>query len=522
MTGPAAVRVSGRRTTRSAVGGARGGWRDRICRAVFPTRATGRLTLRAVLVTVGAVVAGTAVCLARVPGNGPFDSIWAEDGYPFYNDALNGHAIYNLFVGHNGYFLVLSRLIAEGVALAPVSWAAAMLSTCAAMFTAILAGLVYVASGAHLRSGPLRLLVAVPVLACPTGTLSTMNNVATLQFVAVYAAFWVLLWTPASRFGRLFALSFLVLTGLTTVLTVALVPLALLRVYALRDRYALLLSGSVIAPVAFQAYGLVAGINSRSGISRPRFDPVWAVLEYVHFAVPNSILGQLWLLPPTAQSRGYWVAPATTANPVVHVVLLVCAYLVVLVAVALAVRRFTRPAWGLVAAAGLSSVFMFGVEAMSFGYSYAGTGYLKSEAALLMADRYLVPVTLLIIATMTALLAPRPVEATGRTAADAPQPVEATGRAAAGGEPGAERAPRVDRRRLLHRAPVVGYAVLVLLIMVANLRPPGGPRQEVPSWSTELATARTTCQTTNAWSAPVYFGRPGWPWPVTVPCRRLR
>jgi hypothetical protein len=202
------------------------------------------------------------------------------------------------------------------------------------------------------------------------------------------------------------------------------------------------------------------------------------------------------------------VAPATTANPVVHAALLVIAYLVVLVAVVLAVRRFTRPAWGLFAVAGLQSVLMFGVEVMSFGYSYAGTGYLRSEAALQMADRYLVPVTLLIIVTMTALLVPQPVEATPDAATD--------------GEPSTEPAPRVERRRMLRSAPIFGYAVLVLLIMAVNLRPTPGPRSVVPSWSAEVDKARTTCQTTNARSAPVYFGGSVWPWPVNVQCRRLR
>jgi hypothetical protein len=70
------------------------------------------------LLAVGALVAGTVICLARA-GHGSLDSIWAEDGYPFYHDALNGHATHNLFAGHNGYFLVLSRLIAEFVALTP-------------------------------------------------------------------------------------------------------------------------------------------------------------------------------------------------------------------------------------------------------------------------------------------------------------------------------------------------------------------------------------------------------------------
>jgi hypothetical protein len=466
-----------------------GGWRDRIRRAVFPQPAPERLTIRTVLLAIGAVLAGTAVCLARTTGHGPFDSMWAEDGNEFYDDALNGHATRNVAVGLNGYFVVMNRLIAEVAALAPVGWAPAIMSTSAALITAILALMVYVASGAHLRSTPVRLLVAVPVIACPTGTLSTINNVATLQFVALYAAFWMLLWTTSGRFDRALALSFIAVTGLNTVLTVVLLPLALLRLYALRGRYALLLVGAVTVPVAVQLYGLAAGITSRAGISRPRLDPVWGLLEYLLWAVPYSILGERWLAPPAKGLNRFSDVPATQ-NPYVHTVLILGAYLVVLVAVVLAVRRFTRPAWGLVAVAGGQSVLVFAAEVMSYGYAYHDKSFLMSETALLWTDRYLVPVTLLLIVTMTALLVPRPADPT-------------------------------DRRPVLRVAPILGYAALVLLITLANLRPTS-PRSVVPSWSAEVAKARATCQTTNAWTVRVHYGgEVWWPW-VNVQCRRLR
>jgi hypothetical protein len=467
----------------------RGGWRELIRRAIFPVPAAPeRLTIRKVLLAVGAVLAGTVIGLARTTGHGSFDSMWAEDGNELYDDALNGRATHNLTAGLNGYFLVVNRVIAEVAALAPVGWAPAIMSTSAALITAILALMVFIASGAHLRSTPMRLLVAVPVIVCPTGTLSTINNVATLQFVALYAAFWMLLWTTGSRLGQAFALSFIALTGLSTVLTLVLLPLALLRLYAVRDRYTLLLVGSVIGPVAIQLGGLAAGVNSRAGISRPRLDPVWVMIEYLIWGVPYSIFGELWLAPPTRNLNHFSDAPATQ-NPAVHVALIVGAYLVVLAAIVLAVRRFTRPAWGLAGVAAGQSVLVFAAQVMSYGHTYLDDSYLISEGALLWTDRYLVPVTLLLIVAMTALLRPRP----------------------------AERTRRIDRRW----APILGYAALLLLIIVVNLRPTS-PRSVVPSWSAEVAKARSTCQTTDAWSVRVnYGGEVWWPW-VNVQCHRLR
>jgi hypothetical protein len=478
------------------------GWRPRLRRSVFPELAAERPTTRKVVLAVAAVIAGTAVALARTKGHGAFDSMWAEDGSEFYSVALNGHLWNNVFRGINGYFVVLCRLIAEVAAAAPIGWGPFMMSTGAALVTAVFALSVYVASRAHLRSAPLRLLVAVPVVACPTGTLSTVNNVATLQFVALYATFWMLLWTPTSRFGRAFALSLVVLTGLSTILTVVLLPLVLLRLYVARNAWSLALIAALIGSMAVQVGGLVFDINSRSGVSDPRLDPVWAVVQYFRWAVPYSIIGERWMAPAANHNNGLWdVQP--TQNPYVHAGLIALAYLVVVVAVVLAVRRFTRPAWGLVAVAGVQSVIVLAVEVMSYGHAYGPVGYLMAEMALLGTIRYLVPVTLLIIVTVTALLVPRPVEATGGPATQG-----ATGR-------------RPNRSRLLATAPVLTYAALLLLVILVNLRPTN-PRTMVPSWDAEVAKAREHCRATNAVTAQVHNGGDvWWPW-VSVPCRRLR
>ena len=54
----------------------------------------------------------------------------------------------------------------------------------------------YIASGPHLRSPWLRLLVAAPVCAIPLAYTQVDVDLVTVQFIALYGAFWALLWIP--------------------------------------------------------------------------------------------------------------------------------------------------------------------------------------------------------------------------------------------------------------------------------------------------------------------------------------
>lgn len=484
-----------------------GGWRQRVSRSIFPVAPAERWTPRRVLLAVVAVLAGTAVSLARTRGPGAFDTMWAEDGNEFYNDALNEHVWDTLFKGLNGYFVVLPRLIAEVAVRFPISWGPAMMSTGAALTTAVFALAAYLGSGAHLRSTALRLLVAAPVVACPTGGLSTPNNVATLQFVALYAAFWMLLWTPSTRLGRAFAVTLVLLIGLTTILTIVVIPLALLRLFVVRDRWSLALCGAVFGTVVLQVVSIPLGLNSRHGISEPRLDPVWAIYEFFAWAVPYSIIGERWLAPPINRANCLCpVVPAVDAR--LHGALIILAFLVVVVALFLAFRRVTRPVWGLAVVAGAQSLITLAVEVMSYGHAYRlGTHnvvvpeqYFTPEIMMLGTIRYLVPVTLMIIAAITALLVPR--------------------RASEAADAAVDRGAADRRRRWINAAPVLGYAALVVLICVVNLRPIT-PRMLVPSWSAELAKSRAECVATGAQAVRLnYGGEWWWPW-VTVPCKRL-
>ena len=83
----------------------------RLDRALFPAAQGAPLTWRRLLLATVAVLAGAGVCLSRVRGYGPFDTLWAEDGSGFLYDALNRHPLTPLVRGVGGYMVLLPRLI---------------------------------------------------------------------------------------------------------------------------------------------------------------------------------------------------------------------------------------------------------------------------------------------------------------------------------------------------------------------------------------------------------------------------
>src|SRR5690606_12089841 len=85
---------------------------------------------------------------------------------------------------------------------------------------------------------------AAMVVAVPLAQGDLPNSVANLHWPALYALFWVLLWTPATLAGRVVAVGTTVLLALSDVLLVARLPLAVARLVVRRDRYRALLAGA--------------------------------------------------------------------------------------------------------------------------------------------------------------------------------------------------------------------------------------------------------------------------------------
>jgi len=351
-------------------------WSSRWWAPLFPAAPARPVRGVRVLAAAVLVLAGAAVSLARTGGHGPFNSIWAEDATDFLSDALTKHAWVALFTPFNGYYHLLPRLLTEVAKLFGVAWMPAVMTIEAALVVSILALIVYVASGPHLGHVLPRMLVCLPLVAGPIYG-SVPNNVATLQFSLVYAAFWMLLWNPTRRVARWVAVAVLVAAAGSTILAAVLAPLALLRLYARRDRATWVAVGAFLVTVCLQVVPQALGVNPRGDISHPKFQPLWALHQYAVWGLSREVLGQRW--------AGFSV--------MTHPAAVAVAWGVLLVTLLAAATRLTRPDWRLAGVGYLFSVLMFTIAIMLHGS---------------LQYRYALSSGLILLVTLAALLRPRP------------------------------------------------------------------------------------------------------------------
>lgn len=472
----------------AAAGRPRDERRLRLAAALFPSAAPVTMTWVRLIWAGIALCVGTAVGLSRLRGPGALDTLWAEDGGALLNDALNLPFWKAVTAPLNGYYIIGPRLVGALIAALPLGGAAAAMSVVAAVLSTLIALTVYVASRGHLPDPLMRLVVAAPVIVPPVGQLFVPHHVVTLQFIALYATFWVLMWSPPGWSRRSAGLAVVLITGLSTILAVTLIPLAVGRVVLRRDRYSWLLLGTLGAMAALQ----MSGAAARSAVSTPRLDPIWALVNYVIYGVPYSIVGERWLEPPVPGENGVWqvLPPPHHAE---QAALAVAAWVVVMVAVLAAVRRLTNPSWALAIVAGGHAVWIFAFEVMGYGYGYHER-YVIHERILVITDRYLVVPALLLIVVMVALLNPS-------------GPL---------------------RRRLstwpANAWPLLCYTTLLLVVCLVNLRPDNVRSMSAP-WRGLVHHAAQQCARTGAEHVAVLSGSPDWAlgWPtVNLPCRRLR
>ncbi|MGN9914561.1 hypothetical protein ACTMTJ_44220 [Phytohabitans sp. LJ34] len=449
------------------------GWPGRLRDALFPEASPTPVTPRRILVTAALVSFGVIYSLGRVrgPGAGALDTVWAEDGANFLHDAANMTPYDAFTTPLNGYYHFFPRVLAEITTLLPVSaWAAAN-ATLAALSTVGLALIVYAASGAHLRHPVLRLLVAAPVVAQWASNGEIVDNVATLQFPALYALFWVLLSVQVRPLGKIAAPVFALVVAFSTTLALTLLPLALVRAVVRRDRAGILMVVAMALGVGVQLWTYVSGEAEREIIGVvPNYDPLWNLQQFAEIQVPVTYLGEAWI-------RGKVV------HTTEHKALILLAWGVLLAAVALAVWRRTRPAWLLAAVAGVHALGLFAVQVALRGG---------------VPGRYVLPSLLLLVTATVALLIPR--SWAGGTSWRGPEGFA--------------------------YVPIVVLATLLTVVAIGNYRHDHIWRTtSVPSWSKQVTANTAACKADPALKAVTFRSGPAnkraWG-AFAVPCSRLR
>jgi hypothetical protein len=431
------------------------------------TAARSRYSVARITTSCVAVIVAAVVLSMRTGGHGAWDTLWAEDARNFVSDAFDRPLWSSVVRPLNGYLVVIPRLLAEPVTVFAPERAAAIVAVEVGIVSGLLAILVFLASGAHLRSLPTRLLVAVPLIMAPVGQGGTapeiagsvIGNLATLQFPLTFTVFWMLLWTPATRLARIVTTATVAFTALTTVLTIVYLPMVGARLFSRRDRHSAAMLAALVIGAAIQLTAIVTGYAQR-GVGRIRLDAGWVCLEYVRWLVPNAVLGENW-----------WNAAPDAGR----IRLAVAAWVVVALVVVLAFAGATRPVWRVAALAAGYSVVLTAVELVTFGAA---------------ADRYTFVPGLLLVAAVAALLEPR----------IAPR--------------------RWSSARVSGHVPVVLFVCLMLAIDVVNFRAPN-ERAIALSWSTGVKAARQECRHGHGGSARV-LTHPSRHWSATIVCAKLR
>ena len=247
------------------------------------TPAPSRKALRWLL-TALAVVAGSAVMLARVGQRGPLDTIYVEDGYVFLLQALAhpGH----IFTSDGGYLELFPRLAGQLAALGPLRDATVVLALSGAVAAAGTAVFIYYASAGHVRSPWLRALLGVSVILLPVAPLEIADSAVGAPWYLLFALFWATLWRPRSASGKAVAAVVGFLATASTTMAFLLFPILLLRVAALRKIREHAVTIGCAVGLVLQV--IVAGTSHQSRLRR--VNPPGSVLAYyAHEVVLRSV-----------------------------------------------------------------------------------------------------------------------------------------------------------------------------------------------------------------------------------------
>jgi hypothetical protein len=387
----------------------------------------------------------------------------------------------------NGYYDVVPRAVTAVAVAFPLAWAPGIMSAAAAAEYALFGLIVYIASGPFLRSPWLRLLVAVPACVVPVGYTQVNNDLATVQFVALYGIFWLLLWRPVTRAGQVCAPIIMLGATLTSILPVFFAPLVAARLIADRSKTAIAVAVCWAAGLVAQWSVQVRGLSNRKGGLFT--SPLWILGNYVTRAVPRAIFGEKALGGPGTNYRGSPV-PLSIPDPAVHAALIWGACAIVVAVVVIALARLTAPHWPLAVTALLFSVVLFVGEIID---NYP-----------IVQPRYVIAPALLLYTAIVVMLRPR--------GAPAGQPSDAPS-----GDAAVTAAPTgASLRSVAAWTPVTVFALLLAIVVGFNFRVVN-TRSESPPWTAVVAAARHTCMTPGTAD---YEYSHLW-WTVQIPCSRV-
>ena len=445
---------------------------------LFRRTDSGPVGWRKILLAAGCLVAAVAISLSRTAGpGGSLNTIWIEDAKFLLNQGLNMPAWRAIAAPISSYYQEPARLITLGaLRVFPLSWVPGVMAIFAAAEYAMYGLVAYIASGPHLRSPWLRLLIAAPVCAMPLAYTQVNNDLVTVQFFGLYGAFWTVLWIPGTRAGRVLSPIVMATVSWTAVLSVVVAPLIIARLIVDRSKSTWCLAILWVTGVWLQFSETILGQGHHNQYGDNGL--FWVLRHYMTRVIPRAMFGERSLGGSGNNYRGEGTV-LHVLNAHAHDALIASAWVIVLIAIAIAASRFTDPNWTLAGVAAAFSVGVFIEETLI-------------NMPVVQA-RYVIAPALLLYTALVALLRPRAV------------PAAAAGVRAAG------------VRTAVRWLPVAGFAVLLAVAVTLNFRVTNG-RTTSPPWTSVVASATRACATSPNVTAYTFVHE--WWW-VTIPCDKV-
>ena len=453
---------------------------------LFRRTESGPVGWRKILLAAGCVIAGVAISLSRTVGpGGSLNTIWIEDAKFLLNQGLNLPVWQAIASPISSYYQEPARLITEGaLRVFPLTWVPGVMAIAAAAQYVMYGLVAYIASGPHLRSPWLRLLIAAPVCAMPLAYTQVNNDLVTVQFIGLYGAFWTVLWIPGTRAGKILAPIVMATVSWTAVLSVVFAPLIIARLIVDRSKSAWCLAILWVTGVWLQFSETITGRGHHNEYGDNGL--FWVLRHYMTRVIPRALFGERSLGGSGNDYRGEW-APLHVLNAHAHDALIICAWLIVLIVIAIAASRFTDPNWTLAGVAAVFSVCVFIEETLI-------------NMPVVQA-RYVVAPALLLYVALVALLRPRQVP----TASPASTPARWLP------------ATMPSLSTAVRWLPIAGFAVLLAVAVTLNFRVTNG-RTTSPPWTNVVASATSACASTPHITAYTFVHE--WWW-VTIPCDKV-
>jgi hypothetical protein len=273
-----------------------------------------------------AVAEALAVCIAvvllllRIPGLPSWDTIYGEDYWEFFTQALQQP--WHLFITYNGYWQFLPRLIAQFVMYLPLADASRAFALIGAFVAACSALFIFHVSAGHIRSVKLRALLAMALVLLPAAPMEIIDSGVNTPWYLLPVLFWAALWRPRTRTGMAVAAMAAFVTAASNILAVPFAPLLAARLYVLRRPREHAVTLGWLAGCLAQVPFVIAGARGADSRLAQHATPGQSLAFYGHDVLLPSLGWHLsWWLRSFAGTNGATLIVALALAVVFGVIL---------------------------------------------------------------------------------------------------------------------------------------------------------------------------------------------------------